>query len=205
MHLCSIFTQMLTKLKYFISFFLLLTFISLNAQNFFGSVVCGTNLSQIDGDNTAGFNKYSITGGLKLDYPISPALDLSTELLYSGRGSKDVRRKVDIRLNYIEIPVLISIRDWYIEKDKYDKVRADAGFSYGYLFNADTDLKFSQFITKFKKNDVSFIIGAAYMFNRNIGFSLRYTRSFFKLIKDPQLETGGFLSYFTTLRLEYHF
>ncbi len=196
---------MLTKLKYFISFFLLLTCFFLNAQNFFGSVVCGANLSQIDGDDAAGFNKYSISGGLKIDYPISASIDLSTELLYSGRGSKDDRRKVDIRLNYIEIPLLISIRDWYIEKDKYDKVRADAGLSYGYLFGADANQKFSQFTANFRKNDVSFIFGAGYMFNRHVGLSLRYTRSLYKLIKDPQLEAGGFLSYFTTVRLEYHF
>ncbi len=196
---------MLIKLKYSISLFLLLAFYSIGAQNFFGSVVLGTNLSQIDGDDAAGFNKYAISGGLKIDYPIKPAVDLSMELLYSGRGSKDDRRKVDIKLNYIEIPFLISLRDWYIEKDKYDKVRVDAGFSYGYLFNADANQKFSKYITDLKKNDVSFIIGAGYMFNSHLGVSVRYTRSLYKIVKDPVLETGGLLSYFTTVRLEYHF
>jgi Outer membrane protein beta-barrel domain len=177
----------------------------LSAQNFFGSVVFGTNISQIDGDNAAGFNKYNITGGLKIDYPIKPAIDLSAELLYSGRGSKDTRKKVDIKLNYIEIPLLISIRDWYIEKDKYDKVRADIGLSYGYLFSADAKLNFAQYVTNLKKHDVSFVLGAGYMFNRNLGLSIRYTRSLYKVIKDPLLESGGLLSYFTTARLEYHF
>jgi hypothetical protein len=184
----------------------LLLFASLiHAQNFFGSAVLGTNISQIDGDDAAGFKRYNLSGGLKIDYPIKPAIDLSVEFLYSGRGSKDARRNVDISMNYIEMPFVVSFRDWYIEKDKYDKVRADVGVSYGYLFQANSNIKFSQYISDLKKHDASFVVGAAYMFTRHIGLSCRYTRSFFKVLSNPILESGGFLSYFTTARLEYHF
>ncbi len=196
---------MLTKLKYFISIlFLLISFFG-QTQNFFGSAVFGTNLSQIDGDDVAGFKRYNLSGGIKIDYPIKPAVDLSMELLYSGRGSKDVKRLVDVKLDYIEIPFLISFRDWYIEKDKYDKVRADIGLSYGYLFQANSNISFSRYVPNMKKNDLSFVIGGAYMFNRHVGVSVRYTRAFFKMLTDPTLESDGFLSYFTTVRMEYHF
>jgi predicted porin len=184
--------------------FLLLTSI-LSSQNFFGSAVVGTNISQIDGDDAAGFDRYNLSAGIKIDYPIKPAVDLSIEFLYSGRGSKNTRRNIDINLDYIELPFMISFRDWYIEKDKYDKVRADAGVSYGYLFQAGSNDKFSKYIQDLKKHDVSFIIGATYMFTKHVGLSARYTRSFYKVLINPKLESGGFLSYFTTVRMEYHF
>ncbi|MBK7222982.1 MAG: hypothetical protein IPH94_17215 [Saprospiraceae bacterium] len=57
------------------------------SQNFYGSMVLGVNASQIDGDNAAGFNKPGLTGGFKIDYPISASLDISAELLYSSRGA----------------------------------------------------------------------------------------------------------------------
>lgn len=176
------------------------------SQNFFGSVVFGTNLSQIDGDLSAGYKKAGLTGGVKIDYPLKEYLDISTELLYSSRGSRHKKNDININLNYIEIPVMISIRDWYIEKDKYDKVKADAGLSYGYLFSASTSKNIFEITPEeFKKHDLSFIIGGGFMFNKSFGIYARYTRALSKLYTTDKLDYGGLLSYFVTLRGEYHF
>lgn len=176
------------------------------SQNFFGSVVFGTNLSQIDGDLSAGYKKFGLTGGVKIDYPLKEYLDISTELLYSSRGSKHRRNDININLNYIEIPILVSVRDWYIEKDKYDKVKADLGVSYGYLFSASTNQNIFEISPElFKKHDLSFIIGGGYMFNKSFGIYARYTRAFSKLYTTDKLDYGGLLSYFVTIRGEYHF
>lgn len=169
-------------------------------------MVVGTNLSQIDGDYSAGFKKIGLTGGFKIDYPIAEAWDMSMELLYSKRGSKHRKDTIDIDLNYIEVPLIISIRDWYIEQDKYDKVRADAGLSFGYLFNASTNKNLFQIPPdKFNNYDLSYVLGVGYMFNRHFGIYGRYTRSLKKMYVSNDLEYGGLLSYFITIRGEYHF
>ncbi|HMT00106.1 MAG TPA: porin family protein [Saprospiraceae bacterium] len=176
------------------------------SQNFYGSMVLGVNASQIDGDNAAGFNKPGLTGGFKIDYPISASLDISAELLYSSRGSRDNRENIKIDLNYIEMPLIVSFRDWYVEKGDYDKVRVDGGFSYGYLFSAESnENSLGPFVNELKKHDVSFVTGVAYMFTPKWGVNLRYTRSLFKMLSGADFEQGGLLGYFVTLRGEYHF
>ena len=176
------------------------------SQNFFGSVTLGINGSQINGDNAAGFNKPGLTGGFKIDYPVSPSVDISAELLYSSRGSRDNRQNIRIDLDYIEMPLLVSLRDWYVEKGDYDKVRVDGGFSYGYLFRASSNENtLGPFVDQLNKHDVSMIAGVAYMFTPKWGLSLRYTRSLYKMLKDDDFEQGGLLGYFVTFRGEYHF
>ncbi|MBK8699567.1 MAG: PorT family protein [Saprospiraceae bacterium] len=197
---------MLREFKFFVLVLLLICFGQLHAQRFFGAVTLGINASQIDGDNAAGYHKPGLTGGIKVDYPVNEAVDISTELLYSSRGSRSNRDDIRIDLDYIEIPVLISFRDWYIEKDKYDKVRVDGGISYGYLFrSASNENTIGPYIDQLKKHDVSLIVGAGYMFSANWGLSLRYTRSLYKMLSGENFERGGLLGYFVTLRGEYHF
>jgi hypothetical protein len=193
-------------LKFNILIFGLLIFHTSYSQRFFGSTVFGINISQIDGDLSAGYKRIGLTGGFKVDYPIKEYLDLSAELLYSSRGSRHKKNDINIDLNYIEIPFLLSVRDWYIEKDKYDKVKADIGFSYSYLFNGNTSKNVLEISPEnFKKHDFSFLIGGGYMFNKHVGLYARYTRDFFKLYETELLPYGGFLSYFITIRSEYHF
>jgi hypothetical protein len=175
-------------------------------QRFFASAVGGVNMAQIDGDNSAGFNKLKYTFGARIDYPITTTTDIGVELLYSGRGAQGKVNPLQIDLNYIEMPLLISFRDWYIEKEKYDKVRLDLGLSYGYLFNVKTgNTPISKLAENASTSDLSFTGGVAYMFTREVGLSVRYTRGFFQFVKDASLDTGGFLSYFTTIKGEYHF
>jgi hypothetical protein len=194
------------KIKILLLLYILLLINDLQGQRFFGSIVGGVNFAQIEGDNSAGFNKRRFSFGIKLDYPISPAVDLTTELLYSGRGAKGKVNELDINLNYIEIPFLVAYRDWYIEDKKYDKVRIEGGLSYGYLFSVtNSNTPIAVLAQNASKHDISFVGGVAYMFTPNLGLNLKYTRSFLRIVKNPILENDGFLSYFTTLRLEYHF
>jgi hypothetical protein len=197
---------MLREFKLFAAGLMVCFFFQIRAQNFFGSVTLGINASQINGDNAAGYNKAGLTGGFKIDYPVSPSVDISAELLYSGRGSRDNRQNIRINLDYIEMPLVVSFRDWYIEKGDYDKVRVDGGLSYGYLFRASSNENtLGPFVDQLKKHDMSMIVGVAYMFTPKWGVSLRYTRSLFKMLSNKDFEQGGLLGYFVTLRGEYHF
>jgi len=179
-------------------------------QGFNAAVLSGFNASQIDGDDLAGFNKLGLHGGLKLTYFIKPKIDLSTELLLSQRGSSEslsVRLSENqefIQLNYLEIPIMITVHDWLIE-ESYFKVRAEFGFSYANLFNSSSQNSFfDEDISEFSSNDFSFLFGLGYRFSEKIGINVRYTRSINPLFENPTQLIRGLFGYFVTFRFEYH-
>jgi Outer membrane protein beta-barrel domain len=175
-------------------------------QRFKAMAIVGANASQIDGDNLYGFNKLGLSAGARLSYANEKSVDFALEMLYSQRGSSvhffNNAEGDKISLNYIELPVIISIRDWYNETDRFYKVRAEGGLSYGYLFSADAAGFEEEF---FRKHDVSWIIGAGINFNKMWGMSLRYTASLYNMYKDPTADRSTLKGYFLTLRSEINF
>lgn len=179
-------------------------------KGFNAAVVGGINASQIDGDDFAGFNKFGLSGGLKVGYYIKPSISLSTELLFNQSGSRSSLRigspveDIKIHLNYLELPILISLHDWKID-DTYHKVRAEAGLSVGYLFDATTTNSFfNDDADDFTKQSINFVAGIGYHFTEHVAISARYTRSFNTLYENPRTLIRGLLGYFFTFRLEYH-
>ncbi len=183
--------------------FLILSFMQdIYAQKFKASIILGANASQIDGDSLYGFKKLGLSTGGRLSYTNNKTFDVALEMLYSQRGSsvkffsKEANEKIP--LNFLEIPVVISLRDWYIEKDNYYKVRAEGGLSYGYLFNA----KSARYdVTNLGKSDLSWLLGIGINLNKKIGIAARYTSSFIDIYKDTP-DLVFFKSYFITLRTE---
>jgi len=176
-----------------------------DAQRFKGSAVLGLNLSQIDGDDLAGYTKLGWTGGFKLAYPLREKTDLNIEMLYSQRGSNSGfgfggSGDIFTDLQYIEIPVYVNIMDWFIEEDDYYKVKAHAGLSYGFLFSVDSQSGLlSDDIESYNRHNVSYLLGVDYSFNSKFGMNLRYTRSF------NSIYVVRAISYFITVRTEYSF
>lgn len=196
--------------RFFLFLCIILSFsgTSLLAQGFKGSALVGVNIAQIDGDFLHGFHKVGWSAGGRIGYALDKNKFLNLEMLYSERGSavklfeKNPANKYDLK--YLEIPVIFSIHDWYNENKKYYIVRAEAGFSYGALFQLDVPIVDEN---DFKKNDISYILGIGFQFTKNIGLSFRYTRSLFDML-DTTLSDGRnikFRGYFITSRLEYHF
>lgn len=185
----------------------------IQAQNRFnGALVFGLNASQIDGDLWAGYDKLGLMGGVKLDYRLDKPLYLSLELLYSERGSQSELRSdasVPLRkigLQYIEIPVLVRYKDWWIETDGYYKVDAEAGFSYGYLFRSSSSQAGATWDTQdFRQNDISLTVGANYFLTKHWGFGIRYTRSITRLYISPITDETDLLGYFLSFRSTYQF
>lgn len=175
------------------------------SQRFKAAAIIGTNLSQIDGDNLYGFKKIGLTAGGRLSYANEKTLDVALEMLYSQRGSAvnffNNTDQEKIKLNYLEIPIVLSLRDWYIEKDGYYKVRAEGGLSYGYLFGAGAT---GFDVSVLKNHDISWLLGIGLNVNKKLGFALRYTSSFTDMYNDPA-DVVTFKSYFITFRTEINF
>ena len=107
-------------------------------RGFKGSVVAGINLSQIDGDNLVGFRKAGLSAGLKVSFLLKKKLFGNVEILYSQRGSGPTLFSGNgpiTDLNYFELPLYVSIKDWFIEDGQYHKLSGDIGISLGRLFS----------------------------------------------------------------------
>jgi hypothetical protein len=107
------------------------------SQVFKGEILGGFNLSQVDGDETAGFRKMGLNGGVGVVAPLYKNWSLSLETIYSQKGSKLKPNSYDsldgsykLYLNYVEVPFMVQ----YTDKDV---VSAGAGFSWGRLVSID--------------------------------------------------------------------
>ncbi|MBK7096722.1 MAG: PorT family protein [Saprospiraceae bacterium] len=191
-----------------ISLFLIISDVIL-AQKFGGGITLGFNASQIDGDDMAGYHKIGWNSGLNTSYNLNDPWQINVDFLFSQRGSQsqlipdDTESLRKITLNYIELPVYIAYQDWKIEDDFY-KVQGFAGLSAGRLFSVknalgDDDINGDNFL----KNDLSYVLGAKFMFSKHLGMTGRYTRSFIKMYKNPEDGSRSLLSYFLNFSLFY--
>ena len=193
--------------------FLLLFSYSGTGQGFFeGSAILGINASQIDGDDLAGYNKLGIAAGLKISFPLKKNFDGNIEMLYSQRGSQSklipgqTTGLRSITLNYFEMPLFVTLNDWYIEKEDYHKVGVDLGISPAYLFDvASQDPIYQDSLGGFKKLDLSLLVGLYYAIGPHWAFNFRFTNGIVKVYKDPNNSINALRSYFLTFRSEYTF
>lgn len=162
-----------------------LTAHSLLAQQRFGAgIVVGINASQIQGDDSAGYNRLGVRAGLRGIVKLTDKTEFGLDLLYSMRGSttelvpNNNSLRYVIHLDYIEVPVWISYKDW-LAPDGYYRIQGFAGLSYGRLFNTRVQdviiLEDEQ--ENFAKNDLSIALGVSYHLSRKFSLGVNYTRS----------------------------
>lgn len=154
-------------------------------RRFKGGLVAGFNVSQIVGDEAAGYNKIGLQAGAKVAIILKEKMDLSIEMLFSQRGSAARNSNqgtfpFKLTLNYIEVPVLFNYKDWKAEDEDYYRLHFQAGFSYGRLisFSGDNN-QFTSLGDFFRDNDVSWVGGATYYLNERLGITARYSRSLY--------------------------
>jgi hypothetical protein len=173
-----------------ILFSCMLSSVQMNAQEqrFKAGAILGFNMSQLDGDRSAGYNKLGIVGGLSLVILLAEKIDVNVELLYSQRGSRSSLVPDNsivpfkISTDFIEIPVLFNYKDWQSDDGEYYKFHFHGGFSYGRLVRTAVDddspvSNLSQASEQFNKNDVSFILGATFYTGPHLAFTFRWSRS----------------------------
>lgn len=190
--------------------FTLISINSLSAQKFGGGLVLGFNAAQIDGDKLAGYHKLGFNAGLNTSYKLNDPWQLNIDFLFSQRGSQSklIADKYEplrkITLNYLELPIYIAYKDWWIEDEDYYKIQGYAGLSLGRLFSVKNSLGDTDFDQdNFLKNDISYLLGVKFFFNKHWGINGRYTRSVLRMYKYPDDGSKSLLGYFLNFGLVY--
>ena len=94
-----------------------------NAQLFKGEAFAGASIAQVDGDECYGYKRFSgqLGAGVLLSLTEQDWLDLGFEIVYNPKGalrsdtlvanSGHFRGTYDLKLNYIELPVMLYLTD----------------------------------------------------------------------------------------------
>jgi hypothetical protein len=163
-------------------------------SRFKGGIIAGFNASQLDGDDAAGYHKVGLNTGVRAVIELKGRYQITTDILFSQRGSRTTENESIINrtctLNYLEVPVLLNVRDWQRKGDDeqtYYKVGLVAGVSYARLFksSANTFFPHAGVLDKFSTNDVSVQFGIQYFQSKHLGFSAKWARSVTRLF-DPK-------------------
>ena len=146
------------------------------------------NISQIDGDDLAGFHKVGINGGGYVSAVLSDRWQLSIEMLYSQQGSRlsnndPLSATFDkIQLNFVEVPVLINFLEW--------KFHVQGGIAYHRLIDSKLiEVTGVDVSDNFPLNEgtLGIIFGATYFPSDRWGYNFRWTKG----LQDLQEGTGN--------------
>lgn len=178
---------MKSVLKYFLILSMLLALSpALLAQQFKGAVMGGMNISQVDGDEVYGYHRVGAHIGLGAILPLKK-WDITLETVFNQKGAYEgpqyqdsvfgtvINGKYDLRLNYVEIPVLAHYTD-------RDLLTFGVGFSYGRLVSSkeiehNGALPPYSDTVAFIKNDYSVLVDFQIRVWQRLKFNIRYSYS----------------------------
>ncbi|MDD2634204.1 MAG: porin family protein [Bacteroidales bacterium] len=171
-------------MKYFLSILILLfLFLSSKSQSFYGGIIAGTTISQVDGDNYGGYHKISPLGGVFVRNTFNDKWGMTAGIEYKRKGSKEVQkndyneitRLYNLSLDYIEVPIMLSrnIKKIGIPKFFLLNIPNDLylyfGISYSYLINSKEEINGSinPLAKDFHNYEIANHVGLNYRLNRN--------------------------------------
>ncbi len=156
-------------------------------KRFYGGIVAGANMCQIDGDGLSGYHRVGLNVGGIVKWQIHPKIVTDVELLFSQKGSKSARQNADgyigsyfefynIKLNYAEIPIIFN----YIINQKY---QVGIGASYNALVRSKEiyqtpygTTEFEPELFKFNSQNVDLMLNLTGVFNGWIaGIRIQYS------------------------------
>jgi len=155
-------------------------------QTFFGGIVAGLNACQVDGDRYAGYHKAGLSLGLQ-GYARAGKCQLGIELLYAQKGARNVQlvnsaavgtvpEHYVLRLNYVEIPVMIQL-------PVGPGLFLGAGISYAQLLNYKESLEnnnpvnLQTDLSGFRKTDLNYLAALTWQMYRNLFLKTRFQYS----------------------------
>lgn len=157
---------------------------------FTATVVAGMNISQIDGDAVAGYNKIGLNAGVRGGVRLGRKVELATEILFSQKGSATGTGSFNpftIHLDYVEVPVLIYYKDWDVEDangNTFQRMMFGAGLSYSRLLNINVKNNGGLDLDNFARNDLMVMLDANVFITKNFGLNVRWARSLATIYND---------------------
>lgn len=162
-------------------------------------LVAGFNTSQIEGDDMSGFKQFGANAGGGVFFKFKTNWSISTEILYSMRGSNgspyvngfplDSPSWLRINMDYAEVPVFVSYHD-----KKY--AMFGLGFSFSglvryeyYINNKNNNVAETPAMADYyKKYDVSFLGNVTFFIGKRGGLNLRWSYSIIPITKETELD-----------------
>jgi hypothetical protein len=164
--------------------------VDLNNESLFkGLFSAGLNISQVDGDDEAGFRKVGAYAGIGTLVKFHKNFSVSMEFIYSMRGAKpqfrtyldqngqEQRNKFDITYDYIDIPLSLNIHDKRF-------VMFGVGLAFGSMvrfketnpFGIDTTNAAAPYVQP-RRFDLAFQTGFSFLIKEQIGIGIKFQYS----------------------------
>ena len=135
--------------------FLLLIFVlffglGLSAQEFFGGLILGGDVSQVGGDARGGYNKIGLVGGAFAGLNLSSDFDVQMELKYIQKGSYSTEVEnwpafdpFLIKLDYIDLPIVVAynLNMVNINVGNMKWLKFELGLSFVFLVNFKQEIQ----------------------------------------------------------------
>lgn len=132
--------------------FLLVLFLGVNlsAQEFFGGLILGGDVSQVGGDARGGYNKIGIVGGAFAGLNLSSDFDVQMELKYIQKGSYSTEVEnwpafdpFLIKLDYIDLPIVFAynLNKVNINDINMKWLKFELGLSFDFLINYKQEIQ----------------------------------------------------------------
>lgn len=154
--------------------FLLGSFLSIahvSGQGLDGGIHIGGNASQVDGDQSAGFNQAGLSLGGFVEYDLTTTSSLGVEILYEQLGS--ARQGVLIlRNHHVSLPITFRYHLPIELGEETHTVTLLAGASPGYLFAAKSE--FGDVTDLLQRFDLRAVAGVEYKFRDSFSLLMRY-------------------------------
>ncbi len=169
----------MNKKKFTLLLWILLLSNAVSAQSFSGGLYTGIIGSQIDGDQSAGYNKGGLNIAATIQYPIAEKFFMSMDIGFAQKGAQSkttygIPRALYININYIDLPLMINFYD-----------RQHVGFGAGLQYSRTVG-NIKQEIVQlpnssrvygvdtFKKDDIEVVLGGSYYFTPSLSLNIRY-------------------------------
>lgn len=193
----------LDPMKKTITLLLLIFPFLLPAQDFRYGIKAGMNQSTYRGETDGGLFKTEAYAGVFANYQFNINIGLQTELVYSRLGSRDTLsgNKINISLNYLQIPILFQYN-----LSNYEQFKFVLGPQLGYLL--DSKLKVGSDTNHdkslFEDFDYGAVVGLEYVESDHFIISLRYYLGFSEYYNQSKEDSAAKNSAFS-LGLAYRF
>ena len=190
---------MKTHKKIFILFILAIISIPSFSQSIKGAVLFGTNISQVDGDEVFGFKHYGFNVGASAIMPLGESnWSVAIETNYSQKGAYEkydpagidsVHPYYNLRLDYVEVPVIIQYTDKNI-------VTFGTGFSWGRLIEFNEiehglKVQWDNTYGPYDRNDVNWLADLRFRVYNRFHFNIRYSYSLSKIRTRTYIKPSG--------------